>query len=296
MGALRYNFDLIFANLLFGANFSFYVSLTRNYLDFQQIFMLQVLAASIFFIPFALFSKQSYRIPLRDFGNILIVTVLIVYGWMFMLLWGASYTSPIDASTISTLGPVFTILTGHFLLREKNITWARRIGVVLGFAGAAFLLFDKGFRLAPGSSGLGNALVLVAVVMLRIGRGHTVYFDNRAVDKGGQSVEAPYKITVYVNGEQISKLYEKERCLTTVIGDKLELTVEVMQQKGGSETTETYQMTLPHNIDGIIINLPAYMAGLPEEAYLEEFIPAPPTEDDDEEAPGIEDDMGLGDF
>ena len=131
MGALRYNFDLIFANLLFGANFSFYVSLTRNYLDFQQIFMLQVLAASIFFIPFALFSKQSYRIPLRDFGNILIVTVLIVYGWMFMLLWGASYTSPIDASTISTLGPVFTILTGHFLLREKNITWARRIGVVL---------------------------------------------------------------------------------------------------------------------------------------------------------------------
>ena len=92
MGALRYNFDLIFANLLFGANFSFYVSLTRNYLDFQQIFMLQVLAASIFFIPFALFSKQSYRIPLRDFGNILIVTVLIVYGWMFMLLWGASYT------------------------------------------------------------------------------------------------------------------------------------------------------------------------------------------------------------
>ena len=81
-----------------------------------------------------------------------------------------------------------------------------------------------------------------------------------------------------------------------VIGDKLELTVEVMQQKGGSETTETYQMTLPHNIDGIIINLPAYMAGLPEEAYLEEFIPAPPTEEDDEEAPNTEDDMGLGDF
>lgn len=131
--------------------------------------MLQVLAASIFFIPFALFSKQSYRIPLRDFGNILIVTVLIVYGWMFMLLWGASYTSPIDASTISTLGPVFTILTGHFLLREKNITWARRIGVVLGFAGAAFLLFDKGFRLAPGSSGPGaTPWCSVAVVAIAV--------------------------------------------------------------------------------------------------------------------------------
>ena len=139
-------------------------------------------------------------------------------------------------------------------------------------------------------------LVLIAVLMLRIGRGHTVYFDNRAVDKGGQSVEAPYKITVYVNGEQISKLYDKERCMVTNIGDSLELTVEVMQQKGGSETTETYKLTLPHSIDSVIINLPAYMAGLPEEAYLEEFIPAPSADLDDEEVPNTEDDMGLGDI
>ncbi len=139
-------------------------------------------------------------------------------------------------------------------------------------------------------------LVLVAVLMLRIGRGHTVYFDNRALDKDGQSVAAPYKITVYVNGEQISKLYDKERCMVTNIGDSLELTVEVMQQKGGSEATETYKLTLPHSIDSVIINLPAYMAGLPEEAYLEEFIPAPSADLDDEEVPNTEDDMGLGDI
>ena len=139
-------------------------------------------------------------------------------------------------------------------------------------------------------------LVLVAVLMLRIGRGHTVYFDNRALDKDGQSVAAPYKITVYVNGEQISKLYDKERCMVTNIGDRLELTVEVMQQKGGSETTKTYKLTLPHSIDSVIINLPAYMAGLPEEAYLEEFIPAPSADLDDEEVPNTEDDMGLGDI
>ena len=139
-------------------------------------------------------------------------------------------------------------------------------------------------------------LVLVAVLMLRIGRGHTVYFDNRALDKDGQSVAAPYKITVYVNGEQISKLYDKERCMVTNIGDSLELTVEVMQQKGGSETTETYKLTLPHSIDSVIINLPAYMAGLPEEVYLEEFIPAPSADLNDEEVPNTEDDMGLGDI
>ena len=138
-------------------------------------------------------------------------------------------------------------------------------------------------------------LVLIAVVMLRIGRGHTVYFDNRALDYQGTTTAAPYKITVTVNGEQISKLYEKERCSVTNIGDKLELTVEVMQQKGGSETTTTYTLKLPHNLDGVIINLPGYIAGLPEEAYLEEFIPAPSTDLDDEEPP-VTDDMGLGDM
>ncbi len=138
-------------------------------------------------------------------------------------------------------------------------------------------------------------LVLIAVVMLRIGRGHTVYFDNRALDYQGTTTAAPYKITVTVNGEQISKLYEKERCSVTNIGDKLELTLEVMQQKGGSETTTTYTLKLPHNLDGVIINLPGYIAGLPEEAYLEEFIPAPSTDLDNEEPP-VTDDMGLGDM
>ena len=36
-------------------------------------------------------------------------------------------------------------------------------------------------------------LVLVAVLMLRIGRGHTVYFDNRAVDKGASLWRRPIR-------------------------------------------------------------------------------------------------------
>ena len=139
-------------------------------------------------------------------------------------------------------------------------------------------------------------LVVIGVVMGVIGRGHTIYLDNKTLEYEGQTYKAPYKVTVTVDGEQLTKLYDKERCMVTNIGDSLELTVEVMQQKGGSETTETYKLTLPHSIDSVIINLPAYMAGLPEEAYLEEFIPAPSADLDDEEVPNTEDDMGLGDI
>ena len=167
-GKTRYHYHLALANLLFGANFSFYVSLTRNYLDFQQIFMLQVLAASVFFIPFAIFSKRSYRITWRDFGNILVVTLLVIYGWMYMLLWGASFTSPIDASTISTLGPAFTLITAHVMNRHMKVSWVRMTGVALALAGAAVLLFDEGPVLVRGSEGYGNALVLVAVVAIAV--------------------------------------------------------------------------------------------------------------------------------
>ena len=133
-------------------------------------------------------------------------------------------------------------------------------------------------------------LVLVAVLMLRIGRGHTVYFDNRALDKDGQSVAAPYKITVYVNGEQISKLYDKERGSTTCLGQTFTVTLEVMETKNGSEEMQTYKIPVPKNMDGVIINIPGYLAGLPEEAYLSEFIAAPTEDIGDDEVPGGEGD------
>ena len=167
MEKTHYHLDLIFANLFFGANFSFYVSLTRNYLDFQQIFLLQVLSAALFFIPFALFSRYSYRITWRDAGKILLVTLLIVYGWMYMLLWGSSYTTPIDASVIATLGPAFTLIMDHLLHPHKYLP-GRLVGVLAALIGAGILLFNEGFELTHGSRAEGNLFVLLAVVAIAI--------------------------------------------------------------------------------------------------------------------------------
>ena len=78
MGKTHYHLDLIFANLFFGADFSFYLSLMCNCLDFRQIFMLQVLSAALFFIPFALFTRGSRRIGWCDAGRIVPVSLLLV--------------------------------------------------------------------------------------------------------------------------------------------------------------------------------------------------------------------------
>ena len=166
MGRVRYNVALVLANVLFGANFSFYVSLTRYYFTFQQIFIMQVATAAAFFIPFAIFSSRSYRITVEDFGNIFIVALLVIYGWMYMLVWGASCTSPIDASTISTLGPVFTLFVAR-VVTPKSISWLRIAGAVIALTGAAVFLFDGGESLVGNTrEGFGNALVLCAVVAI----------------------------------------------------------------------------------------------------------------------------------
>ena len=131
---------------------------------------------------------------------------------------------------------------------------------------------------------LGTIMLLVAIcaVMMVIGRGHTVYFDNKGYDFEGQSGTAPYKISIYVKGEQVAKLYDDERGMATWIGQNFKVELKVMEEKGGSETTETYTIKLPYDLDGVIINLPAFLAGLPEEAYLSEFVPLVVAEEEEE--------------
>ena len=118
---------------------------------------------SLILHPASLFSPRSYRIAPRDMLTIFAVTVLIVYGWMFMLLWGASYTNPIDASTIATLGPVITLVAANIGGREKNLSGFRMIGILFAAAGAALLIFDHGSDIIHGSEAYGNILILLSV-------------------------------------------------------------------------------------------------------------------------------------
>lgn len=77
--------------------------------------------------------------------------------------------------------------------------------------------------------------------------------------------------------------------MATCIGQKITMTLEITQEKGGSEETRTVTIPVPYSMDGVAINLPGYLAGLPEEAYLSEFqIQVEETEAETEEGVGDE--------
>lgn len=139
-------------------------------------------------------------------------------------------------------------------------------------------------------------LVVIAYAMTIIGRGHTVYLDNKTLEYNGTEYKALYKVVVYVDDEQVAKLYSKERGSSICIGQSFEVTFEITQEKGGDEVTSTYTIPLPRTMDNIIINIPGYLAGLGEDAYLSEFIPVADSTDDADDSSENGDDFGLDDF
>lgn len=136
--------------------------------------------------------------------------------------------------------------------------------------------------------------IAVAATMMVIGRGHTIYFDNKTLEGyNGQDYKAFERVVVTVKGEQAAKLGKRERGMATWIGQSFKMTLEITENKGDEPRVQEISIQLPYNVDGIVINLPAYLAGLPEDAWFSEFVPMV-QEEPEEELPGEGDEFGLG--
>ncbi len=142
---------------------------------------------------------------------------------------------------------------------------------------------------------LGTVLVLIAIAacMMVIGRGHTVYFDNKKLEYEGQEYDTYRRINVFVNGEQVAKLSAKDRGMATFTGQSFSFDLEVTKAKGDDPVTTTYHIKVPYGWDGTVLNLPGMLAGLPEAAYTSEFVPVEtePTAEDEEI---VTEDFGIG--
>lgn len=115
-------------------------------------------------------------------------------------------------------------------------------------------------------------LLLIAGAMFIVGRGHTIYFDNKTFEYEGISYTAPYKAVVYDNDKEIAVLLKRERGMATWLGQNFKMALEVTLEKGGEAVTYPLQLKLPYRMDGVVLNLPAMLAGLPEEIYMSEFV------------------------
>ena len=145
---------------------------------------------------------------------------------------------------------------------------------------------------------IGALLILVAicVVMFIIGRGHTVYLDNKTMEYEGQEYKAFHRCTVYVNGEKLSKLSAKDRGMATTMGQSFTMTLEITADKKSDPVTKEFTIKLPYSLDGIVVNLPGLVEGLPEEAWMSEFVSLATEETTEEDEEIVTDEFAMGDF
>ena len=59
-----------------------------------------------------------------------------------------------------------------------------------------------------------------------------MYLDNKKLEYNGKTYDTPYKVVVLVDGEQVAKLYDRERGSATCIGQKFTVTLEITEKKG----------------------------------------------------------------
>ena len=135
----------------------------------------------------------------------------------------------------------------------------------------------------------------IAACMFVIGRGHTVYFDAKEIEYNGETLKPGYRTAIFVNGERVARLSEGDRGMATWIGQNFKCTIEVTPEKGAEAKPYEIALKLPYSMDGIVINVPALLAGAPEEVYQSEFVSlATEVSVEDEEI--ITDEFQMGDI
>ncbi|MDR2890103.1 MAG: DMT family transporter [Alistipes sp.] len=116
-------------------------------------------AAVLFWIASIFAARQ--RVPLRDVGAIFVASLFCILLNQTSFIVGVSLTSPIDASVITTIGPMITMVLAAIFLREP-ITWMKAVGVFVGASGALMLILGGGAAAGRGGASVAGDLLCVA--------------------------------------------------------------------------------------------------------------------------------------
>ncbi|MCX7776132.1 MAG: hypothetical protein N2067_08540 [Spirochaetaceae bacterium] len=119
------------------------------------------------------------------------------------------------------------------------------------------------------------ALVLLAVAMYFIGKGHTLYLDTHAVTFEGTKHPAPLQVTVQVDNLKPEDLIDNDRVAVSVMGQRHRLTID----QGDGSAPITRQFSIPLAMKEAVVSVTAALAGLsdseliksPEAAVEEDF-------------------------
>lgn len=112
--------------------------------------------------------RSSIKLPKKNDRkiHILLYSLLVVPVTLGLLFYGYNFTSALEGTVISTVGPIFASLAGLWFLNE-HVTKREFVGLLIALAGTLLLLFEPllhGQSIVVSGSVLGNTLIVLSVV------------------------------------------------------------------------------------------------------------------------------------
>ncbi|MCX6252135.1 MAG: DMT family transporter [Bacteroidetes bacterium] len=157
---------LIAITLIFGFHYTIAKSLMPDYLHPMQLLFIRVLGGLIlFFVYHKLFVRE--KVEKKD---MLLLALCGLTGFALNQAFfykGLDLTTPVDASLIHVMNPIFVMVFASLIIREK-ITWVKIAGIIIGGCGAVVLiLYGKVVNMSTNSFA-GNLYVFLNMVFYAV--------------------------------------------------------------------------------------------------------------------------------
>jgi len=151
---------MILANMAWGLMAPFIKTIVLgSSINSWVIVAFRVAGAAVAFWIASLFLPRE-RLKPRE---LLLLALAGLFGIMLnqgVFVLGVSYTSPINASIVTTTLPIIAMIIAAFYLKEP-ITWKKFLGIVVGATGALIIILSSSASLNHGSGSLGIKGILL---------------------------------------------------------------------------------------------------------------------------------------
>lgn len=172
LSALRGHLMLLGAAVLWGCNAPMIKDLQGLGVPALVVADMRAVGAAVAFWVMSLFVGGGERVSVSMLGRLCVAGILCIVLNQVLFTVGVNYTSPIDATVISTMLPIVTMVFAAIILKE-SITGMKVVGIAVGAAGALTLVFGGGSSVGGGL--VGDALCFTAQVCCAL---YMVIFSN----------------------------------------------------------------------------------------------------------------------
>ncbi len=159
---------LLVANIIFGLNLPITRSLIPDTLSPYVLTTFRMTGAAALFWLVSLFIRKEH-VPLKDVGMLALASLFGIVLNQIPFLVGLSYTSPVDASIVVTLLPVFCMILAAIVLKEP-ITFKKAAGVLIGATGVLLLILGQysASDIKMDNNILGDLIIFISVTSFAI--------------------------------------------------------------------------------------------------------------------------------